>query len=119
MRNGLAHDFAHDQTRDDFARTFDAMGRHLRLASYLQLVSPQPAAPLIQQAPPSVRQAWELAFANLAYAGTLLWQALRLTVRELPRLCRSAFIRASQPGTRLGVFGWAYGLFLTALLIWR
>ncbi len=118
MRNGLAIDFAHERS-PDFARAYGDLSRHLRLTTYLQLVSPQPAAPLIEQAPPSVRQAWELAFANLAYAGTLLWQALRLTVRELPRLCRSAFIRASQPGTRLGVFGWAYALTLTALLIWR
>lgn len=119
-RTGLAHDFAHQQTRDDFVRTFAAMGRHLRLASYLQLVSPPQQAPaLIEQAPPDIRRAWAHAVANLAYGCSLVGQALRLTLRETPRLCRSAYIRASQPGVRLGVIGWAYGAFLTALCVWR
>ncbi len=119
-RNGLAIDFAPElDTPDDFARTFDAMGRHLRLVSYLEIVSPREAAPLIEQSPPCLRQAWALAFANLTYAATLLWDALRLTVRETPRLCRSAFARASRPQARWGVYGWAYALTLTALLIWR
>lgn len=119
-RNGLAIDFAPElDAPDDFARAYSDMGRHLRLVSYLQMVSPQEAAPVIDQPTPCPREAWVLAIANLAYAGALLWRALCLTVREAPKLARAAFARASRPGARLGVFGWAYALTLTALLVWR
>lgn len=121
-RNGLAHSFAAElDAPEDFARSYEDLSRNLRLASFLQLVAnvPPPPAAVIDQPPLGVGQAWSLAFANLGYAGALLVQALRLTVREAPSLCRSAYVRASRPGTRIGVFGWAYALTLTALLVWR
>ena len=119
-RNGLAYTFAPElDAPEDFARTYEDLSRNLRLNSYLQIVSPLEAAPVIHQAPPSLTQAWTLAMANLAYAGALLWHALRLTARTSPSLCRSIFARACRPGARLGVFGWAYALTLTALLVWR
>jgi hypothetical protein len=121
-RNGLAHSFAPElDGPEDFARTYQDLNRALRLNSYLQIVSdvrPAPA-PVIDQPPPCPGEAWSLAIANLTYAGALLAQALRLTVREAPNLCRGAFVRACRPGTRLGVFGWAYALILTAMLVWR
>ena len=120
MRNGLAHDFAHD------------LDRHLQLersrerfATWQAQLSATPAQPVvIDQAPADVPAAWKMAASNAAYAAVLLWQAVRLTAIAATGRYHALLNGSLDPKTRdflasASVGGWACTLILIALFIRR